>query len=339
MHCSSKQPSNINHLINETTKRLGARAVGQEAMERVTVTSLRTYLQSPRLFYLQHVLKLQEVLAAPQEMGPNHFGTLIHSVLAAFGSEASLTQSTDAKLIAGWLRKKLFEVAQDYFSSATSPVIPLQLEEAAKSLEGFATAQAAHRRAGWRIIATEPFLKTKAPPLEEKIILPDDRSIVLQGRIDRVDWHPEKERWLVIDYKTSNSKSWERATPDATHYQKKGEAIIWRDLQLPLYLKLVPRLGSVLKSGFPLPNPENTDLCYFQLPLESEKARLTLPFNHAMIEPAWKEAERVVGRILDHDFEELGKIDAKRTPTLAALCGIAGLWSPKKELVEEETNF
>ncbi|MBX9741926.1 MAG: PD-(D/E)XK nuclease family protein [Chthoniobacterales bacterium] len=311
LHPPGKKEKNL----TTTSSTLQARLIGKEPIERVTVTGLRTYLASPRLFYLKHVLKLKEIPPAPLEMTPSHFGTLLHGVLGAFGKDFSMADAVEVKLLAAWLRKKLFSMAALHLGPVLSPLILLQLEEASKTLVGFAKLQAAHRRAGWKIIATENVL-------EEKITLADGRSLFLQGRVDRIDWHPIKQRWLLIDYKTSNQQQWKRANPDAEHYQKKGETIVWHDLQLPLYLKLAPYSESLQKSGLPVPTPDNTDLVFCQLPLEYEQARFSSFFSQTMILPAWKEAEQLLTRILDHDFEEIGTIDAARMPTFAALCGI-----------------
>ncbi|MFZ4116312.1 MAG: PD-(D/E)XK nuclease family protein [Chthoniobacterales bacterium] len=360
------------------TSHFGARPVGSERVTSVTVTGLRTYLQSPRLFYLQHVLKLQEFEEAPLEMDAGHFGTLLHTVLGAFGREEKLAQEQDAKKIAAWLRKKLFHLAKLHFAPGPTLPINLQLEEVAQTLDGFATAQAAHCEEGWKIIACE---QTLSQPLEAKMILHDGRSMLLQGRIDRIDWHPEQKRWMIIDYKTRHGQDWKRATPNSEHFQnlysksaaaamdcvvpnvipaeagiassstsctlrdcapsapspspaaatlktgsqKKEKEIFWKDLQLPLYLKLAAHWEPVQQSRLPLPTIENTDLCYFQLPIEPEKAGLSEPFDLTMVLPAWEEANRLMREILDGNFEALGEIDAKRMPTLAALCGVSVL--------------
>lgn len=286
-------------------------------IERVTITGLKTYLQSPRLFYLKHLLNLKEILPPPLEMTSSHFGMLLHGVLGAFGKESAMAQEEDVERMAEWLKKKLFAFAPHFLTPALSPVLQLQLQEAAKSLRGFAKVQRAHQLSGWQIVAVEH-------QVEEKISLPSGRELFLQGRIDRIDWHPLKKRWLLIDYKTSNAQGWEEATPNAMHYQKKGESFLWHDLQLPLYLKLARQLEFLEPLGLPPPTLENTDLCYCQLPLESEKARFSPYFNNEMILPAWKEAERILERILNFEFEEIGKIETKGMPTLAALCGVVG---------------
>ena len=320
-HSSSQNEEEKKLMTPQHTSHFHARPVGEETITSVTVTGLRTYLQSPRLFYLKHVLKLQEIEEAPVEMHAGHFGTLIHAVLGAFGVDEKIAQETDAAKIAAWLRKKLFKIAKRHFAPGPTFPITLQLEEAAQTLDGFATAQAAHRQEGWIIMASENSEQRQSRPLEEKIILRDGRSMLLQGRIDRIDWHPGKKRWMIIDYKTLHRQDWKSATPNKEHFQKKGEEIFWKDLQLPLYLKLAPHWEPLKKSRLPLPAIDNSDLCYFQLPIELAKAGLSEPFEQAMITPAWQEAKRLIAEILDGNFETIGDIDPERTPTLAALCG------------------
>ena len=306
-----------------------ARPLGTEKVTCVTVTGLRTYLQSPRLFYLQHVLRLHEVEEAPLEMNAGHFGRLIHEVLGAFGMEEKNIPSTDARTLSEWLRRKLFSIAEHYFAPGPSLPIQLQLEAMAETLDGFAQAQVAHYQAGWRIIAAENNHYSSSPVIEEKMALDEGGSLLLQGRIDRIDWNYKLSRWMIIDYKTRHDQEWSNATPDREHFQKKGEKILWKDLQLPLYLRLSAHWKAIQESGLPAPTIENTDLCYFQLPIETEQAGVSEPFDPKMILPGWNEARRIMKAIVDGNFDALGTIEAIRMPTLAALCGISIL-EPKK---------
>ena len=285
------------------------------------VTALRTYLKSPRLFYFQHVLKLQEVLEPPVEMTPRHFGVLLHRILGNFSSDLFLQEKKDALLFSAWLEEALEQGFQRQFSSNPAPAVSSQKEELLRALKGFARAEAAHREEGWKTIAAEG-KEGSSSLLEEKFILHDSRSLLLQGRIDRLDWHPEKKRWLLLDYKTSHRQEWKKETPNRTHFQCKGETIFWRDLQLPLYLKLAPQLKAVKESGLPLPTIENTDLCFFQLPIHPQAAGISEPFDSTMVEPAWQEAERLITLILDGAFDEIGTLDANVSPTFAALCAL-----------------
>lgn len=294
------------------------RPIDHQLIEKIPVTAFRTYLQSPRLFYLKHLLKLQEVDETSMEMDAAMFGTLIHSALAAFGSEKKIAQETDVKKITSWLHQQLEEVTSRQFGKHPHFPVWSQIDEIARSLAGFATAQATHREAGWSIIATE-----ERTPLEEKWILDDQRSLIIHGRIDRVDWNDTQQRWCIIDYKTSSRRDWESSTPNKEHFKKRGDTLIWHDLQLPLYLKLVQHVASVKNSGLPLPTIENSDLCYFQLPLDPERASISEPFDNTMIHLAWKETDRLAEKILAHDFDEIGNIDFESS-TFAALCGVLG---------------
>ena len=299
------------------------RPIDSQLIERLNVTALRTYLKSPRLFYLQHVLKLQEVLETPSEMTPSQFGVLMHRILGAFSAETSLQEEKKESVFCSWLEQTLERFFQRQFGWNPAPAVASQQGELLRALKGFARAEAAHRTEGWITIAAEG--KNDSPSLVEELIhLQDGRSLLLQGRIDRLDWHSEKKRWLLLDYKTSHRQEWKKETPNRTHFQSNGEAIFWRDLQLPLYLKLAPHLEAVQESGLPLPTIENTDLCFFQLPIHPESAGISEAFEPTMIEPAWQEAERLIKLILDGYFEELGTLAATVSPTFAALCGVAG---------------
>lgn len=285
------------------------------------VTSLRTYLRSPRLFYLQHVLKLREVLEAPVEITPPHFGVLLHQILAAFNTEPSLKEEKKETVFYAWLEKALERSFQWQFGKNPSPSVASQQGELLRALKGFARAEAAHRREGWQTFVVEK-INAASSLLEEKITLDDGRSLILQGRIDRLDWHPEKKRWLLLDYKTSHHQEWKKETPNRTHFQRRGENVVWHDLQLPLYLKLAPQLSAVQTSGLPLPTIENTDLSFFQLPIHPDAAGISESFETAMIEPAWKEAQRLIELILDGRFKEIGTLPPNLSPTWVALCGV-----------------
>ena len=298
-----------------------ARPLDSQLIERLNVTALKTYLKSPRLFYLQHVLKLKEVLEAPSEMTPSQFGVLMHRILGAFSAEASLQEEKKESAFSNWLEKALEIAFQWQFGWKPAPAVASQQGELLRALKGFARAEAAHRSEGWITIAAEG--KSDCPSLVEELIhLQDGRSLLLQGRIDRLDWHPEKKHWLLIDYKTSHRQEWKKETPNRTHFKPQKETILWHDLQLPLYLKLAPQLKVVKESGLPLPTIENTDLCFFQLPIHPESAGISEPFDSSMIQPSWQETERLIKLILDGHFEELGTVDATVSPTFTALCGI-----------------
>ena len=80
-----------------------------------------------------------------------------------------------------------------------NPAVKLQARQLERRLEFFASAQAKHARAGWRIAAVE-----WAP--EGGGVIQNDAAgepFTLRGRIDRVDVH-DKLGWAILDYKTGN---------------------------------------------------------------------------------------------------------------------------------------
>ena len=95
--------------------------------------------------------------------------------------------------------------------------------------ERFATAQANHRREGWRIVSTEELL---AHPLEV-----DGQIFTITGKIDRVDQHEETGQVAIWDYKTSDKGE----GPYKSHKTRTK----WKDLQLPLYRHLVKEVAAV----------------------------------------------------------------------------------------------
>lgn len=290
-------------------------------IEQVTITSLRTYLRSPRLFYFQHILKLQEVLEAPTEMTPAQFGVLLHRILSSFSSEAALQETSEEALFTSWLQGALDQAFYRQFGRNPAAAVASQKKELLRALQGFARAEARHRAQGWKTIAVEGKAGSSSL-LEEKIILEDQRSLLLQGRIDRLDWHPEKKRWLLLDYKTSHHQEWKKETPNHRHFHRRDDTLVWHDLQLPLYLKLAPQFEAVQKSGLPPPTIENTDLCFFQLPIHPDATAISEPFDATMIEPAWKEAQRIMTLILDGHFADVGTLSENLSPTWSALCKI-----------------
>jgi hypothetical protein len=91
-------------------------------------------------------------------------------------------------------------------------------------------AQAKRREDGWEIRETE-----WSPSQGHIAFDVDGTPIHLTGRIDRIDHHPETQRWAIWDYKTGESVP----KPLIAHRRQDGE---WRDLQLPLYCVLAVEL-------------------------------------------------------------------------------------------------
>ncbi len=196
----------------------------------ISVTAFKAYLECPYRFYLRHVLKLESVPHESEEMDPRAFGNLVHDTLKAFGHDGPL-ESTSPDEIAEFLRAAVEELSERQYGRFRLPSVSVQIEQARRRLEAFALWQAERTREGWTIAFVEASAGSEPVPLETG----DGRTILLRGRIDRIDRHADRDEWALLDYKTGDAAK----DPDKAH-RKQGE---WVDLQLPLYRHLAAKLG------------------------------------------------------------------------------------------------
>jgi RecB family exonuclease len=176
---------------------------------------LDQYLRCPFAFYLQEVFG-ERSDDRRQELDALAFGNLCHEALDRFAKEGP-ADSEDPDEIAGFLVGEVRRLLSS-FGSPLPAVIELQGEAAAERLRTFASLQAARRRAGWRIVASERKLecRIKASPT------------LLRGKVDRIDRHEKTGDLAIIDYKT-----WNRAK--AENYDS---------VQLPVYRAMVEASGA-----------------------------------------------------------------------------------------------
>jgi ATP-dependent helicase/nuclease subunit B len=195
-------------------------------VERLRVTAFRDYIACPYRFYLRHIENLRSVADLEGELTAANFGTLIHAALNRW-AESDATDATDPAEV-----RKIVEQAFDEASSSTLdddplPAVKLQLEQARLRLKVFAEWQAEHRREGWR-------LRFHEVEVSRDLKLESGRTLTIRGQIDRIDYHADRNEWLIIDYKTGDSA----LGPEEVHLSS-GE---WVDLQLPLYRWLAATL-------------------------------------------------------------------------------------------------
>jgi ATP-dependent helicase/nuclease subunit B len=191
------------------------------------------------------------------ELDSLDFGTLCHAAFEAMGKNASIRESSDARTIRDFLLANLDRQMRGRFGGELTLPLQIQLESAKQRLSRAADVQAALRTDGWIIEHVEW-------PIE--LILAD---IPVRGTIDRIDRHEPTGAIRVFDYKTSdkpvnpreahvrNLKRTEtpESVPEFARFECDGRTVVWRDLQLPLYLR-------ALAAEFPGP----IDCGYFNLP-------------------------------------------------------------------------
>lgn len=236
--CSGDRPEHRVRAVRRAPATVTARAGSDPRMpwvdaaipESLSVTSLRDYIRSPYLFYLRHVLGVEEIGAPVTSLDSAAMGSLLHRALETL--HTTCADSTDVRVIEAELMTALdaqvaqsVALAQETRGTAAS-LLRLQVESVRARLRAAAVAHAAARQEGWRIHAVEVSLpgglvvaaEPDAPPFP-----------ILHGKIDRIDVNDTGDI-RVIDYKTGDTAH----TPESMHVRR-GE---WTDLQLPLYRHL-----------------------------------------------------------------------------------------------------
>jgi len=207
-----------------------------EVITRLSVTSFKTYLACPYRFYLSRVLKLSHTDDDMTELDGASFGYLAHAVLEQFG-RSDVRDASDAETIEGELNHLLNELVRDRFGEHPVAALLVQIEQLRLRLQALARWQAGWAAEGWRIEHSELSFSERPGKLEV-----DGESMLLTGRIDRIDINEQTGQRMILDYKTSDAGD----LPEKTHRKRSGE---WIDLQLPLYRHLAHELGITAPVG------------------------------------------------------------------------------------------
>ena len=186
-----------------------------DRIERATMspTRLDQYRRCPFCFFLQETFGEPSDDRA-QELDGMTFGTLCHEVLDRFAKKGP-KDSVDGTEIADWLEQEM-RIVLGAYGTALPAIVELQGEAAIARLRNFAPAQAARRKAGWRIVAAEQSLECR---------IKGSRTL-LRGKVDRIDENERTGELAIIDYKT-----WEAPKDDP------------ESLQLPAYRAMVECSG------------------------------------------------------------------------------------------------
>ncbi len=252
----------------------------EKPIESISVTAFRSYLACHYRFYLRHALYLESLDDVAEELDARAFGIMIHEVLGAFG-DASIKDATDERQIRHFLNDTLNQYVTTLYGAHRLPAVEVQVAQARTRLDAFAVWQAEWAKAGWTIKHVE----TTGGGQDVRFPVASDKSLILRGRIDRIDYNQTLDEWAILDYKTGDTPK----TPQQTHL-KSGE---WIDLQLPLYRKLVKPIGV----------PEDAKLGYIVLPRDVNKIDcLFADWDAVMLQQADAVARRVIEGVLNQDF-------------------------------------
>ena len=265
----------------------------RSAPASLAVTGLRAWLDCPFRFYLSRVLKMQPVDPGKTELDELDFGILCHAALEAMGREPGLRDCADASVLREFLLGALnLEAAKQFGQELTLPLL-VQLESARQRLARVAEVQAQTRAEGWVIERVEWSFELEIAGLK------------VRGKIDRIDRHETTGAIRVLDYKTSDKP----VNPVEAHWRNvradeigrefarvpagEGREQVWRDLQLPIYLRaLAAEYPGEITGG------------YFNLPKASTETGIAVweGYSRALAESAWRCAEGVAAAIRAGEF-------------------------------------
>jgi hypothetical protein len=148
----------------------------------------------------------------------------------------------------------------------------------------------------------------------------------LTGRIDRIDYHPDRREWALFDYKTGDCGE----APEDTHRAGRGEKRRWTDLQLPLYRHLLPEVRDADGTRpFAQGEPGGITLAYLALPHDLDRVGcLPAGWSEEELREADECARGVVRLLRENTFTfDPERAPAYRDTALAAVMGLGYLES------------
>ena len=285
---------------------LGApRSVLLPPPETIAVTSFSDYIEDPVLFQMNRVLKLRDCHDRDRQLNPADFGSLIHKVLEYYGKDVDLRALTDEDQIREALHQLLDRYRSRKIADPARAAVMVQLEQARARLDAWASLQAHQRAQGWRLVAAEIDLDSTRCRIE----VPEG-EMGLSGRIDRIDYNEQTQRWRLLDYKTGDSGK----TPEQDHRKGPKNSKSWVKLQLPLYLQFAHQLEI---DGLTRQSEMETGFCL--LPASPEETRIEIAtWSPEDLEVARELSEATVSEILSGTEQPLSVL---KTPWQRAFAG------------------
>ncbi|TLD72221.1 hypothetical protein FEM03_02370 [Phragmitibacter flavus] len=264
----------------------------EKELGSISPTGIRAYLSCPFRYYLQQVLRMEQVESGLREASAMDFGNLVHAVLQEYAKAEGMKECVDAKAIAGWLDGAVSRLWEKQFGKRPLLSVVMQLESARQRLLAAAEGLAELRSAGWRTVMVEENAKVWGLRIG---------GVLFSGQVDRVDRRSVDgvEEFLVLDYKTGKRKK-----PVEAHWGKvkagelmegfewqmaEGGEKRWVEVQLPLYAWAVGQK-----------NPgRRVQVGYFHLPATVTESGVTLweDLDAGTVADAVRCAEEAVSRI------------------------------------------
>lgn len=295
------------------------------AIEAMSVTSFKSFLECPYLFQLRcdARLGLSAIDERLVELDARGFGNLVHAALEKWGREeiAGGRRTEDPAVIERGVIGHLDALVALSYPKSRAPALRVQVELARRRLRRFAQIQAEEAQKGWKVHLVEAsFSKNPSHDGLQAPRVPAVDGLYLTGRIDRVDVCESTGRFRALDYKTSAKGE----SPVSVHLRKtklddgtSGDR--WVDLQLPLYRVLLRSMPKPIEVGL-------GELGYLNLAPTAEKSAILMlegpRVTEQLLDAAEDLAEDIVRRVVAGELSPSERIPIRPDDPLAPIWGL-----------------
>lgn len=259
---------------------VGVSFIRESGAWRTSATALESYAQCPYRFFLAQELNVDERIDPEEslELSALDRGILVHKILEEFLEHHGADRSPQGSLALREIAQTEFERFQRQDFVGYPAVFELEKTRLLRDLETW------HRTKLDALVGFDGEFRTEESfPKDDdslgQIRLNDGFTVQLRGQIDLIAISPERDRALVLDFKTGGS-SYTRIDKDITDSGQK--------LQLPIYSMVANEIlgGSV-----------DIETAYWFVFLSG--ADEYRPKSYATFESAAKEFEPVIATIID----------------------------------------
>jgi len=195
-----------------------------------TPSEIDDYIRCPTVFYYSHILNFEQKREVTEDIDVMDRGKIIHRILCNTFERFKNREITP--YMYDEILSNMYDMIERHFTNRLiTGEYYLFKKLTTYKLESFLKKNVKE--------ASRPFtIKYLEERIEDKIVL-DDEKIKFKGRIDRVDFYPQENEYVIVDYKTGGIKQYSRGFLKKTALNSIED--IHKNinsLQLPIYVHL-----------------------------------------------------------------------------------------------------
>ncbi len=193
-------------------------------------SAIDDYIACPLLFYYRQILRFEELKGLSDDIDASDRGKIIHSILHDT-FDSYINREITSSLYREVLDKMRMVMTKHFEMKETSGDYYLFKKLSAFKLESFLRKNIAEIK--------EPFILKHLETKIENTVDVAKQRVKIKGRIDRIDYLPRNNEYMIIDYKTGGTKQYTRSSLKRTDFSSMEE--IHKNIssfQLPIYVHL-----------------------------------------------------------------------------------------------------